>query len=91
MSDASIVVCRAGYSSIMDLLKLQKKALLIPTPGQTEQLYLAEHLKKMNLFAVQKQEDLILEDGIDKCKQLSHKNICLNFEGYKKAIDDLGI
>ena len=35
------VVCRSGYTSIMDLIKLKQKAILIPTPGQTEQEYLA--------------------------------------------------
>jgi hypothetical protein len=30
----------------MDLLMLNKRALLIPTPGQTEQEYLSEHLIK---------------------------------------------
>ncbi|NBO58009.1 MAG: hypothetical protein EBU73_03615, partial [Chitinophagia bacterium] len=27
-----MVVCRSGYSTVMDLIKLQKKALMIPTP-----------------------------------------------------------
>lgn len=35
------VVCRSGYTSIMDLIYLNQKAILIPTPGQTEQEYLA--------------------------------------------------
>lgn len=38
------ILCRAGYSSIMDLAKVGKKAILIPTHGQTEQEYLAEKL-----------------------------------------------
>jgi uncharacterized protein (TIGR00661 family) len=36
------IVSRAGYSTLMDLKILDKKAILIPTPGQPEQLYLAE-------------------------------------------------
>lgn len=36
------VICRSGYSSIMDLLKKEQKAVLIPTPNQSEQKYLAE-------------------------------------------------
>lgn len=39
------LICRSGYSTIMDIAYLQhKKILFIPTPGQTEQEYLAEHL-----------------------------------------------
>ena len=47
--NASFVIARSGYSTIMDLLKLKKKAILIPTPGQTEQEYLAGHLLHNNL------------------------------------------
>jgi uncharacterized protein (TIGR00661 family) len=37
------IVCRSGYSTLMDLDSLGLKALLIPTPGQTEQEYLAKY------------------------------------------------
>jgi predicted glycosyltransferase len=47
--NASFVIARSGYSTIMDLLKLKKKTILIPTPGQTEQEYLASHLLQNNL------------------------------------------
>ena len=42
MQEAEEIVCRSGYSSIMDLYTIGRKAHLIPTPGQTEQIYLAE-------------------------------------------------
>ena len=43
---ADEIICRSGYSSIMDLHALGKlkNATLIPTPGQTEQEYLAEYI-----------------------------------------------
>lgn len=40
---ADTLVCRSGYSSLMDIAALGKRAILIPTPGQPEQLYLAKH------------------------------------------------
>lgn len=55
---ARYIICRSGYSTIMDLLALQRKALLVPTPGQTEQEYLAEHLKEEKLFQFCVQQDL---------------------------------
>lgn len=57
---ASIVICRSGYSSLMDLIALDKKAILIPTPGQTEQEYLAKrmHGKKVFLTAAQQKFDI---------------------------------
>ena len=45
---ASYIISRCGYSTVMDIAALQKKAILIPTPGQTEQEYLAKHLMKKN-------------------------------------------
>jgi UDP-N-acetylglucosamine:LPS N-acetylglucosamine transferase len=54
------LVCRSGYSSIMDLVALGKKAVLIPTPGQTEQEYLAAYLAERNAYLVQKQDNIDL-------------------------------
>ncbi|MBS1689987.1 MAG: hypothetical protein JSS96_14755, partial [Bacteroidetes bacterium] len=44
LSKAGMVICRSGYSTLMDLLRLKQKAILIPTPGQTEQEYLGRYL-----------------------------------------------
>lgn len=59
-----IVVCRSGYSSLMDLAMIGKKAILIPTPGQTEQEYLAKYFAGKNIFLAQKQSKIDLEQGI---------------------------
>ncbi len=48
------IISRAGYSTIMDLIILQKTAILIPTPGQTEQKYLSQHNNKIFNFINQK-------------------------------------
>ncbi|HIP49372.1 MAG TPA: glycosyltransferase [Lutibacter sp.] len=57
INQSQLVVARSGYSTIMDLVKLKKKAFFIPTPGQTEQLYLAEYLKEQGIagFSLQKE------------------------------------
>lgn len=60
LSGADMVICRSGYSTVMDLLKLNKNAILIPTPGQTEQEYLAQQLLDRNMFLSCKQSDLHL-------------------------------
>ncbi|GHT57084.1 hypothetical protein FACS18945_0480 [Bacteroidia bacterium] len=52
------VICRSGYSSVMDLLTLGCTAILVPTPGQTEQEYLAEYLSKEKGFVCVKQSEL---------------------------------
>ena len=48
LQQAEFVVCRSGYSTVMDLLILGKKGIYIPTPGQTEQQYLAERLRQQS-------------------------------------------
>jgi len=51
INEASVIISRCGYSTVMDLAILKKKSILVPTPGQTEQEYLAKHLMK-NKFAL---------------------------------------
>lgn len=58
---SELVVSRAGYSTIMDLYALKKCALLVPTPGQTEQEYLAEYLSSKKIFLTQKQNKIDIE------------------------------
>lgn len=57
ISESSQIVARAGYSTIMDFVALKRHAILIPTPGQTEQLYLAEYLGKNGQFTFINQKD----------------------------------
>lgn len=57
ISQSEQIVARAGYSTIMDFIALKRKAVLIPTPGQTEQLYLAEYLGKYDNFTFIQQKD----------------------------------
>lgn len=44
---ADTIICRSGYSTLMDMHELRKtKLILIPTPSQTEQVYLANYWKE---------------------------------------------
>lgn len=87
---AKLVVCRSGYSSVMDLLKLDKKAILIPTPGQTEQLYLGKELAAKKWFVTQKQAELQLKTAIQICLSDTQVRPFLDFEAYKQVLADLG-
>lgn len=55
---SSTIICRAGYTSIMDLIHLNKTSILIPTPGQYEQKYLGKTLSKNSLFTIIDQKKL---------------------------------
>ncbi len=76
LNESEIILCRSGYTSIMDLAKLNKKAFFIPTPGQYEQEYLAQKLKKEGLvpfseqdfFTIENLEELVHYKGLSEIK-----------------------
>lgn len=90
---ADLVLCRSGYSSIMDLVMLGSPAILVPTPGQTEQEYLAELYLKRGWFYSQSQDKFDLEKAIKASKQYRlNSNLQKNLtgeEGLKVAIQEL--
>ncbi|MGB1075810.1 MAG: glycosyltransferase [Flavobacteriales bacterium] len=58
---ADLLVCRGGYSTVMDLVCMGKPAILIPTPGQAEQKRLSEHLARHSCFRVVLQDNFRAE------------------------------
>lgn len=55
INQSDVVIARSGYSTIMDLAVLGKRAFFIPTPGQFEQEYLAERLNEKKIAPFCKQ------------------------------------
>ena len=70
---ADWVISRSGYSTIMDLAKLQKKSILIPTPGQTEQEYLAKFLFKKKAAYTIPQNEFSLNFLLVEAKKLNYR------------------
>ncbi len=62
LNQSEKVLCRSGYTTVMDLAKLEKKAFFIPTPGQYEQEYLAKRMQKQQLVPYCAQEDFTIRD-----------------------------
>ena len=58
---SEIIICRSGYSSIMDLAVLDKKAFFIPTKNQSEQEYLATNLKQKKIAPFCFEKDFTVE------------------------------
>jgi UDP:flavonoid glycosyltransferase YjiC (YdhE family) len=88
-NESEVVLCRSGYTTVMDLAKLEKKAFFIPTPGQFEQEYLAKKYKKEGLIMSAKQDDFKIDNlnavdlykGLPKTKSnLNWKKLFLLFE-----------
>ncbi len=80
INSADCIISRSGYTSIMDLAALQKKVFFIPTPGQTEQEYLAKRLKEKGIAPYSKQESF-------KVKDLAKLSVYKGFEQPKEAIN----
>ena len=74
----TIFITRSGYSTIMDLASLgHKKNILVPTPGQTEQEYLASFSHEKFNVTIQHQHQINFLNNIDDCiwPQLSKNSI----------------
>ncbi|WP_411767238.1 glycosyltransferase [Winogradskyella sp. A3E31] len=61
MNASELILSRSGYTTVMDLDKLQKKAFFIPTPGQFEQEYLAKRLSEQKIAPFCKQDEFTLK------------------------------
>jgi len=64
MRSAKAILCRGGYTTIMELVSLGRTAVLVPTPGQTEQEYLCGRLAKQGRFVVRQQTRLDLAEAL---------------------------
>ena len=90
LEGASLVVCRSGYSSLMDLVLLRKKAILIPTPGQPEQEYLADRLREGGMFYAAPQKGFSLDAALSEARYFPFRlpDDAGAHEAYKGVLDD---
>jgi UDP-N-acetylglucosamine transferase subunit ALG13 len=73
MQRAAMVVSRSGYSTIMDLIALGKRSILIPTPGQPEQEYLAQHLMQANLALCIPESKFRLHNAVELAETFNYR------------------
>ena len=83
---SDMIVSRCGYTTVMDLVKLNKKAILVPTPGQTEQDYLALYLQEKKMFFTVQQKKFILEEVLQHAADFSFTLQQYNMNEYKSTI-----
>jgi len=74
LSASTFIIARSGYSTLMDLVRLNRNALLIPTPGQTEQIYLARHFQDHFGFVALHQSKITRHNIASKINDLKLKN-----------------
>ena len=77
---SDFILCRSGYTTVMDLAKLGKKAFFIPTPGQYEQVHIAERLDELGVVPSCSQEEFRLD-------QLERISSYSGLEAFSSTVD----
>jgi|SRR5690554_685350 len=80
LNESGLIISRSGYTTIMDLARLEKRAFFIPTPGQFEQEYLAERLSQLGVVPYCQQDEFRLE-------KLEHKSQFKGLSHFEGAAD----
>ena len=73
MEKAEFVIARSGYSTVMDIAALGKKSILVATPGQPEQEYLAKYLAQKNFAASITQEQFSLNKALQEAAHFEYR------------------
>ncbi|MEM0931356.1 MAG: glycosyltransferase [Bacteroidota bacterium] len=87
INQSHLILCRSGYTTVMDLAKLEKRAFFIPTPGQYEQEYLAKKLQKQQLVPFCQQDDFTIDqlNRVDSYLGLTQFDTDVNYSILFKA------
>jgi hypothetical protein len=90
MQEATYVLCRSGYSSLMDLIALRKQAILIPTPGQTEQEYLARYVATRGVFISFPQRNFKFNEAYKAALTFPYKSLFAEekFNRHKEVLNE---
>jgi uncharacterized protein (TIGR00661 family) len=90
LESCEIVIARSGYSTVMDMAALGKKVIFIPTPGQTEQEYLARRMMQKKIAYFMEQESFDLAHALPKAARFSgFSSFTDNHNLLHHAIDDI--
>lgn len=85
---SKMIISRSGYTTIMDLAKLGKNAVLVPTPGQTEQEYLSHFLMRKKYFYSVEQDQFSLDSVLTNVSSFPFNNPMECMNDYKKVITE---
>jgi hypothetical protein len=86
LASASLVIARSGYSTVMDLVRTGRRAVLVPTPGQTEQEYLARHLSDAGRFLSVAQSDFDLRKAVSEGLSLPIPSLKMDFDHHREVV-----
>jgi hypothetical protein len=86
------IICRGGYTSLMELIPFGKKLILVPTPGQTEQLYLGQLWQQRGWALCYDQNSFNVDTALKQAAAFTFKAapfIPLNTNELKTALNNL--
>ena len=89
---AEYIICRGGYTTLMELIPFEKKLIFIPTPGQTEQMYLGKLWEEKNWALCYAQENFKLNIALEEASNFHFKQApfkSFSIEGLEAAIKQL--
>jgi UDP-N-acetylglucosamine transferase subunit ALG13 len=90
ITSSELIISRCGYSTVMDMMIMQKKTILIPTPGQTEQEYLSSHLMNNRMAFCIPQAKFRLKNAIELARSFNYQKFDLKkHNALENVIDDL--
>ena len=69
---AEYIICRGGYTTLMELIPFEKKLILIPTPGQTEQILLGKIWQEKKWAICYDQSDFKLSVALNEASQFNY-------------------
>ncbi len=87
IQQSDYIISRSGYTTVMELLSLQKKSILIPTPGQTEQEYLGKKLMAQSWCYTISQKEFSLQKAIGEAEKFNYQLPQLEADSLQKFID----
>ncbi len=85
---SKMMLSRCGYSTVMDLVALQKKAILVPTPGQTEQEFLGSYLQAQKLFYTVDQINFSLPEALKNASAFVFNTSSISVQDYKNVVEN---
>lgn len=82
INESDLILSRSGYTTLMDLSKLEKKAFFIPTPGQFEQEYLAKKMKAEGIapFATQNEFNIKMLSEVENYTGFESQDYSANYK-----------
>jgi UDP-N-acetylglucosamine transferase subunit ALG13 len=84
--EADIIISRSGYTTVMDIFKLRKKYIMVPTPGQPEQEFLGVYLHEKQLAYSVTQHSFSLSKVLTAVNSFSFRYLDDNMEDYKFVV-----